>query len=173
MSSLSRFSDFFYQEEDIGGTIKMSKQRHLWEFKIDGIYHNVEILHSRTSMKKILNVDGEIYFEENSYKNNFDIKFQFLKIPFQIVQTKSNKFELRIENKNFDILMIEERNKFKEEENNIQKNNNDLNFKNVKINKFEKVPSILRTRSSSYSKTESNNNVVKKNSYQNLSTAFD
>ncbi len=49
---MSKVTELYYHEEDVGNTIKMTKQHHVWEFKINGTYHIIELFHSRTSKKK-------------------------------------------------------------------------------------------------------------------------
>ena len=169
---MSKVTDLYYHEEDVGNKIKMTKQHHVWEFKINGTYHIIELFHSRTSGKKVLQVDGIVISEETQYKNIFEENFFIDDVEFNIIQTKSDKYDLRIGHKSFNILMIEEKNSLKQNnnnQNNFNNNNNNSNyyysndnnqigFKNVqKSNSFQKIPSFLRTRSSSYSKSLNNN----------------
>lgn len=76
---------------------------------LNGKYHKVEMFHSKVSGKKKLCVDAQSVSEDKSYKNDFTYSFKIDKNYFNCIQLSGDKYELRIDNRSFDILMQEER----------------------------------------------------------------
>jgi hypothetical protein len=102
------------------------------------------------SGKKKLCVDAQPVAEDKSYKNDFTYSFKIDKNYFNCVQLNNDKYELRIDNRTFDILIQEERTgRLREETTQVQnrtksadpyENDNQMN----KFSKFEGVPNNLR-----------------------------
>ena len=95
---------------------KSSKKYYIWEFVISSKYHKVEMFHSKLSGKKKLVLDAGTLTESKSYSNEFTYSFKIDKNYFNIIQTASDKFDLRIDNRSFTIIMAEEKFKPKEDE---------------------------------------------------------
>ena len=86
----------------------MTKKRYLWEFILDLQRHQIEMFHSRVSKKKKLVHNGNVICFEEAYKNNFEYFINLGKHRAQIIQLKSDKFELRIDNYNYDMLLLQD-----------------------------------------------------------------
>ena len=52
--------DCRYKSEEIGKHVKASKIRHIWEFKINGKNHFVELFESKFSNKRKIIVDNKV-----------------------------------------------------------------------------------------------------------------
>ena len=86
-----------------------TKKYFVWEFVLNGKYHKVEMFHSKMSGKKKLCVDAQAISENKSYKNDFTYSFKIDKNYFNVIQLNSDKYEMRVDNRSFDILIQEER----------------------------------------------------------------
>lgn len=75
------------------------------------------MFHSKLSGKKKLVLDSNVLTETKSYSNDFVYSFKIEKNYFNVVQTASDKFEMRIDNRSFAAVQAEE--KFKPREENI------------------------------------------------------
>lgn len=71
--------------------------------------------HSKLSGKKKLVLDSNILTETKSYSNDFVYSFKIDKNYFNVVQTASDKFEMRIDNRSFAQIQTEEKFRPKEE----------------------------------------------------------
>ena len=160
MSTLN-ITNLYYEEKEVGKKIKMTKKRYLWEFTLDSHQHQIEMFHSRMSRKKKLVHNGIVVYYEENYKNNFEYFINLGKHRAQIIQLKSDKFELRIDNYNFDMLLLNDtRNQQQYYLHNEQQSTNDTNNfvpyhqqhkqrdMNYNQSKFEMMPAFLRSKES-------------------------
>ena len=97
-----------YCHKDIGRKMKISKQYHQWEFTLNGVYHKIELFHSKISGNKKLFVDGDYILKEESYYNNFKYNFEIDGKLAQIKQKKLNEYDLFICGKSFEEMKKEE-----------------------------------------------------------------
>lgn len=112
------------------------------------------MFHSKLSTKKKLCLDSQVLVEDQSYKDNFEFTFRLDKLNFYIVQTISDKFDLRIDNRTFDMLMTEEKSvkiKAKDLDDNDDGRYKEKVVKNTyenyeKKSTFEQIPSYLRSK---------------------------
>lgn len=73
------------------------------------------MFHSKLSGKKKLVLDSNILTETKGYSNDFVYSFKIEKNYFNVVQTSSDKFEMRIDNRSFSSIQAEEKFRPKEE----------------------------------------------------------
>jgi hypothetical protein len=103
------------------------------------------------SGKKKLCVDAQVICEDKSYKNDFTYSFKVDKNYLNVVQINSDKFEMRIDNRAFEILIQEERTGKLRSENTQQvkkqEESSDWNdpSSEKRFSKFEQIPSNLRS----------------------------
>ena len=143
MSKIS-VTNCYYTENNVGRKIKISKQYHNWEFCLNGNFHKIELYHSRASLKKVLYLDGKILQHENTYKNTFECSFLLDYVQCKIIQTKSDKFDFLINEKNFNDYMIEEKNNLNlNDTNNYKKNYNEDVIPQSKL--FDEIPNYLKS----------------------------
>ncbi len=64
MSDELRIKDCRYKCEEVGKNIKASKLKHLWEFKIDGVSHTVELYESRFTNKRKILADKKVILQQ-------------------------------------------------------------------------------------------------------------
>ena len=98
-----------YSEQDIGGTLKISKRQYIWEFDLNGSSQRIELLDSRLSRKKRLFKNGVNILktvEDGNFIHNFEIDGH----PCVIIQY-GDKIELRIDNQSFTHLYNLQKNK--------------------------------------------------------------
>lgn len=81
----------------------------MWEFVLNNKYHKVEIFNSKMSGKKKLCLDAQVLNESKSYGNEYTYSFKIDKNYFNLIQSGTDKFELRIDNKSFQTLIHEEK----------------------------------------------------------------
>lgn len=170
----------FFEEREVGKTISSSKKYYLWEFKLNNKHHKVEMYHSRVSKKKKLCVDDKIICEKESYKNTFEYTFILSNHRFQVIQLKSDKFDLRIDGISFGMLMVEEKNgnlKQHYQQNQPQEDQikRSLTTNTYKPNsKFEMMPSFLRSKSIiNTTKTTKSENIGDSNGNQGNNVLLD
>ncbi len=93
-------------------------------------------------------MDAQVITEDKAYKNDFTYSFKIDKNYFNVVQINNDKFEMRIDNRSFDILIQEERTGKLQAE--AEVSTGKLNIKNSfegvedRFSNFEQVPSNLR-----------------------------
>lgn len=103
------------------------------------------------SGKKKLCVDAQVICEDKSYKNDFTYSFKVDKNYLNVVQINSDKFEMRIDNRAFEILIQEERTgKLRVENTQQVKKQEEISDWNdpsseKRFSKFEQTPSNLRS----------------------------
>jgi len=73
------------------------------------------MFHSKLSGKKKLVLDAQILTESKSYTNDFTFSFKIDKTYFNIIQSNSDKFDMRIDNRAFEAIQAEEKFKPREE----------------------------------------------------------
>jgi hypothetical protein len=120
------------------------------------------------SGKKKLCVDAQMITEDKSFKNDFTYSFKIEKNYFNVVQLNNDKFDMRIDNRSFDILVQEERSgKLRSDEENssnkISKKSSFDSGLDDRFSKFEPVPGNLRSNSKI-----SNTNMNPRNSQDNF-----
>ena len=86
-----------------------SKKYYTWEFVLSSKYHKVEMFNSKLSGKKKLVLDSNVLTETKSYSYDFVYSFKIDKNYFNVVQTSSDKFEMRIDNRSFSEIQSEEK----------------------------------------------------------------
>ncbi len=87
------------------------------------------MFHSKLSGKKKLVLDSNVLTESKSYSYDFVYSFTIDKNYFNVNQTGSDKFEMRIDNRSFSAIESEE--KFKpREENKVQSSQKPVYFFN-------------------------------------------
>lgn len=173
--------NLFYEEREVGKTFSSSKKYYLWEFKLNNRHHKVEMYHSRVSMKKKLCIDEKIICEKESYKNTFEYTFILSNHRFQVIQLKSDKFDLRIDGISFGMLMVEEKNgnlkKHYQQQNQPQEEQikRSMTTNTYKPNsKFEMMPSFLRSKSIiNTTKTSKSENTGESTNNQNSNVLLD
>ena len=79
------------------------------------------MFHSKLSGKKKLVLDAQVLTESKGYSNEFTYSFKIEKNYFNLIQTASDKFELRIDNRSFAAVMAEEKFRPREENKIAQK----------------------------------------------------
>ena len=172
--------NLFYEEREVGKTVSSSKKYYLWEFKLNNKHHKVEMYHSRVSTKKKLCIDEKIICEKESYKNTFEYTFILSNHRFQVIQLKSDKFDLRIDGISFGMLMVEEKNgnlKKHYQQNQPQDDpiKRSMTTNTYKPNsKFEMMPSFLRSKSIiNTTKTSKSENTNESTTNQNNNVLLD
>ncbi len=120
------------------------------------------------SGKKKLCVDAQMITEDKSFKNDFTYSFKIEKNYFNVVQLNNDKFDMRIDNRSFDILVQEERSgklrsDGENESNKISKKSSFDTGLDDRFSKFEPVPGNLRSNS-----RISNTNMNPRNSQDNF-----
>ena len=95
------FRNLFSDRREVGKTIKATKVYYLWEFFQSNKPHKIELFHSVMSGKKKLCLDAQVITEDSSYKYNFQYSFRIENHYFNVVQTASDNFDLRIDNAPF------------------------------------------------------------------------
>jgi len=107
MISALDIKNLFRETKEVGKTIKSSKKYYIWEFDLSNKLHKVEIFHSKLSGKKKLLLDGKVLTQTKSYSHEFTYSFKIDKHYFN-VDYVGDKFDLRIDNKKFLAMLIEQ-----------------------------------------------------------------
>lgn len=81
----------------------------MWEFVLNNKFHKIEIFHSKITGKKKLCLDAQQLIEDQGYQSSFTYSFKIDKHYFNIVQESLDLYQLRIDNKLFENLMLDER----------------------------------------------------------------
>lgn len=103
------FKNLFHDRVEVGKTIKSSKIYYYWEMKVNDKYHKIELFHSLLSGKKKLLLDAQVLTEDKTFSNNFTYSFKLDKHYCNVIQSAKDNFELRIDNKKFNIILKESR----------------------------------------------------------------
>jgi len=101
--------DLKYTETGVGSTIRSSKMRYMWEFRLNSVYHKLELFDSVLSARRKLLLNDTLVYDimlEEAFSYQFDI----LKCHCQLIQMGS-QYELRIENQVFAHLLEIQKNK--------------------------------------------------------------
>lgn len=69
------------------------------------------MFHSKMSGKRKLTLDAQVITEQKGYGNEFQYSFKIDKNYFNVIQTNADKYEMRIDNRDFTVLMAEDRSK--------------------------------------------------------------
>ena len=81
---------------------------HFWSFRLEGVEHKIEFWDSKLSGKKKLAVDGKI-LSMTKDNDHYCYIFKLSGYNFNITQKTEDKFELKINNKNYMELLKDER----------------------------------------------------------------
>ena len=119
---------------------------HTWTFNLEGKPHRIEFWDSRISGKKKLSLDNNVIKTAKDIDNFYYI-FKIETYNFSLIQKNDDKYEIKINNRNFTDLMAEERNgklqrekeeyfkkKEKEKKKNNHKNEDDYYKRAMKYN---------------------------------------
>ena len=91
-----------YFRQKIGRKIKATKNYHLWEFNLNGIYHRIELYHSLVSGNIRVLLDGQIL--EKNLRFDFDIDG----IIVEIIKKNLEDFDLYVGERTFNEMLKEE-----------------------------------------------------------------
>ena len=61
-----------YFKQNVGRKIKLSKNYHLWEFNLNGIYHRIELFHSIIKGNIRVLLDGKILEKQQMFEFELD-----------------------------------------------------------------------------------------------------
>lgn len=107
MSSTPSLRDLKFESYDVGQNIKASKKLFKWTFYMNGNKQIVELFQSKISGKRKAMHNGNFLYEDMSYNVDFSYSFYIDKIYCNIIQIDDDRFEFRIMNRAFSILMEE------------------------------------------------------------------
>ena len=116
---------------------------HTWNFKLKGTHHKIELWDSRLSGKKKLAHNDKVIVENNNSIAVFNYSFQLDGYYFNLVQTGSTEYDLKINDQFFkEIMAAEKSGDFKPskkedypEESQLDNSNaNSISFENNNIN---------------------------------------
>lgn len=107
MSSTLPIRDLQFEASDIGKNIKTSKRLYKWIFFLNDKLQRVELFQSLVSGKRKANLNGNMIYEDISYNPDFSYSFYIEKIFCNLIQMDSDRFELRILNRPFSVLIEE------------------------------------------------------------------
>ncbi len=107
MSSLPSLRDLKFESYDVGQNIKASKKLYKWTFFMNGNKQIVELYQSKISGKRKVMHNGSFLYEDMSYNVDFSYSFYIDKVYCNVIQVDDDRFELRIINRAFSMLMEE------------------------------------------------------------------
>ena len=167
-----------YFKQQVGRTIKASKNYHLWEFNLNGIYHRIELFHSLIKGNIRVVLDGKLLGNDSMFE--FDIDGTLI----EIVKKSREDFILYIGERTFNEMLKEEstgKNKDLVEKKleDLRKKNNNNNFNinknpdiyyknNVDIN-LDSDDDIWYENKNYKITNENNNSINNKNKFVNNS----
>lgn len=99
--------DLHFEALDVGQNIKSSKRLYKWRFYLNDCLHKVEVFQSKMSGKRKAVHNGNVLYEDKSYGVDFSFSFYIDKIFCNLIQIDSDRFELRILNRAFSMLIEE------------------------------------------------------------------
>jgi hypothetical protein len=82
---------------------------HTWNFKLKGTHHKIELWDSRLSGKKKLAHNDKVIVENNNSVAVFNYSFQLDGYYFNLVQTGSTEYDLKINGIFFKEIMVAEK----------------------------------------------------------------
>lgn len=106
---------FVMLENELKGIIYLSfycyrtKRYQLWEFVLDNQFNRIEMFHSVISGKKKLCLNNQVLVQEKKYSTHFNYAFRISSCNLEIYQIRADRYELRINNKPFELLLLEEK----------------------------------------------------------------
>ena len=105
--------NLYHYSQDVGKTIKITKRYYCWEFNLDDKFRKIELFHSKLSAKRKISYNGSTLTEEDGsyFDNDFRYTFTLNKHIMLIVQQNDVFYELSIDGKSFEQLMIDDKNK--------------------------------------------------------------
>lgn len=117
-----KIKSLFHSKNQVGRNIKSTKLYNVWEFVLEDKLAKIELFNSILSGKKSLLFNGKLIYEDESFSNDFSHSFIIKLHKISIIQKNQDRFDLLIDNYNFNTLIEDESNgnfKFIEKGNNL------------------------------------------------------
>ena len=127
-----------------------SKILYTWEFFMNGVNHKVEYWDSRISGKKKLAVDGKVLTLAKD-ADNFTFHFKIGEYFFVVLQNEDEKPKLLINNRDFNVILKDERTgKLQKENENYNKNKKSEIKKNIGTSETDYYKRALKYNGDNY-----------------------